>query len=98
MHFDALTLACITAEFQESLVEGRVQQVLMPDAASIGFEIYANHQRHYLVAVTEAKRSRVQIVTQKLRRGVEQPTPLLLLPRKYVRGALLTAIVQPEPT
>jgi len=98
MHFDALTLACITAEFQESLVEGRVQQVLMPDAASIGFEIYANHQRHYLVAVTEAKRSRVQIVTQKLRRGVEQTTPLLLLLRKYVRGALLTAVVQPEPT
>ena len=98
MHFDALTLACITAEFQQNLTNGRVQQVLMPDGASIGFEIYANHQRHYLVAVTDAKRSRVQLVTQKLRRGVEQPTPLLLLLRKYVRGALLTAIIQPEPT
>lgn len=98
MHFDALTLACITAEFQASLVGGRVQQVLMPDAASIGFEIYANHQRHYLVAVTDAKKSRVQVVTQKLRRGVEQPTPLLLLLRKYVRGALLTAVTQPTPT
>lgn len=98
MHFDALTLACITAELQQTLTGGRVQQVLMPDAASIGFEIYANQHRHYLAAITEARKSRVQLSTQKLRRGVEQPTPLLLLLRKYVRGALLTAIDQPEPT
>ncbi|MEZ4729109.1 MAG: NFACT RNA binding domain-containing protein [Caldilineaceae bacterium] len=98
MHFDALTLACITAECQQTVVGGRVQQVIAPDANSIGFEIYANHQRHYLVAVTEAKQSRVQLVSQKLRRGVEQTTPLLLLLRKYVRGAQVTAVVQPEPT
>lgn len=98
MHFDALTLACITAECQQTVVDGRVQQVIAPDANSIGFEIYANHQRHYLVAVTEAKQSRVQLVSQKLRRGVEQTTPLLLLLRKYVRGAQVTAVVQPEPT
>jgi len=98
MHFDALTLACITAELQQALASGRVQQVLMPDAASIGFEIYANQHRHYLAAITETRKSRVQLSTQKLRRGVEQPTPLLLLLRKYVRGALLTNIEQPEPT
>jgi predicted ribosome quality control (RQC) complex YloA/Tae2 family protein len=98
MHFDALALACITAELQQTLANGRVQQVLMPDAVSIGFEIYANQHRHYLAAVTDARKSRVQLSTQKLRRGVEQPTPLLLLLRKYVRGALLTAIEQPDPT
>ncbi|MBX3011536.1 MAG: NFACT family protein [Caldilineaceae bacterium] len=98
MHFDALTLACVTAELQETVNGGRIQQVIVPDDHSMGFEIYANHQRHYLVAVTEARQSRVQLVSQKLRRGVEQPTPLLLLLRKYVRGALLTAVSQPEPT
>ncbi len=98
MHFDALTLAAITAELQQRLVGGRVQQVIVPDATSIGFEIYANHQRHNLVAVTDAKQSRVQLVSQKLRRGVEQVTPLSLLLRKYVRGAQLVAVHQPEPT
>lgn len=98
MHFDALTLACITAELQPTVVGGRVQQVIAPDGNSIGFEIYANHQRHYLVAVTEARQSRVQLASQKLRRGVEQTTPLLLLLRKYVRGAQVTAVVQPEAT
>lgn len=98
MHFDALTLACVTAELQKTVAGGRVQQVLMPDAASIGFEIYANHQRYYLTAITEARKSRVQLSAQKLRRGVEQTTPLLLLLRKYVRGALLTKVDQPEPT
>lgn len=98
MHFDALTLAAITAELQQTLTGGRVQQIIAPDSTSIGFEIYANHQRHYLVAVTDAKKSRVQLVGQKLRRGVEQTTPLLLLLRKYVRDAQLTAVTQPEPT
>ncbi len=98
MHFDALTLAAITAELQQALTDGRVQQVIIPDATSIGFEIYANHQRHNLVAVTDAKQSRVHLVSQKLRRGVEQTTPLSLLLRKYVRGAQLTALAQPEAT
>ncbi len=97
MHFDALTLAAITAELQQTLDNGRVQQVIMPDATSIGFEIYAHHHRHNLVAVTDAKQSRVQLVSQKLRRGVEQTTPLSLLLRKYVRGAQLVAVRQPDP-
>jgi predicted ribosome quality control (RQC) complex YloA/Tae2 family protein len=37
-------------------------------------------------------------VAEKLRRGVEQESPLLLLLRKYVRESILTAIVQPDPT
>jgi len=98
MHFDALTLAAITAELQQTLDNGRVQQIIMPDASSIGFEIYAHHQRHNLVAVTDAKQSRVQLVSQKLRRGVEQTTPLSLLLRKYVRGAQLVTVRQPDPT
>jgi hypothetical protein len=64
MHFDALTLACVTAELQQTVVGGRVQQVLMPDSVSIGFEIYANQQRHYLAAITEARKSRVQLAGQ----------------------------------
>src|ERR1700712_847869 len=98
MHFDALTLACVTAELQHSLVGGRVQQVLRPDETSIGLEIYAQHQRHYLLLTVDAQKSRVHLVNQKLRRGAEQPSPLLLLLRKYVRDSLLESIVQPDPT
>jgi predicted ribosome quality control (RQC) complex YloA/Tae2 family protein len=98
MHFDALTLACVAHELAETLTGGRVQQVLLPDAHSVGMEIYAQRQRHYLFASAQPNAGRVHITRQKLRRGVDQETPLLLLLRKYVRESILDAIVQPDST
>lgn len=98
MHFDALTLACIADEFAEALTGGRVQQVVLPDAHSIGMEIYAQRQRRYLLASAQPNAGRVYLSSQKLRRGVEQETPLLLLLRKYVRDSILDSITQPDPT
>ncbi len=89
MHFDALTLACVAYEFAETLTGGRVQQVLLPDAHSVGLEIYAQRQRRYLFASAQANAGRVHLTSQKLRRGVDQETPLLLLLRKYVRESIL---------
>ncbi len=98
MHFDALTLACVTEELNRVILTGRVQQVLMPDEHSISLEIYAQRQRHYLLLCLNAQQARVHLASQKLRRGAEQPIPLLLLLRKYVRDSLLVAITQPDPT
>jgi predicted ribosome quality control (RQC) complex YloA/Tae2 family protein len=98
MHFDALTLACVADELAEMLTGGRVQQVLLPDAHSIGMEIYAQRQRCYLFASAQPNAGRIHLTSQKLRRGVERETPLLLLLRKYVRESILDAVVQPDPT
>ena len=98
MHFDALTLACVANELAENLTGGRVQQVVLPDAHSVGMEIYAQRQRRYLFASAQANAGRIHLTSQKLRRGVEQETPLLLLLRKYVRESILDAVVQPDPT
>jgi predicted ribosome quality control (RQC) complex YloA/Tae2 family protein len=97
MHFDALALACVAYELAETLMGGRVQQVLLPDAHSVGLEIYAQRQRRYLFASAQPNAGRIHLVSQKLRRGVEQETPLLLLLRKYVRESILDAVVQPDP-
>lgn len=98
MHFDALTLACVVAELRQTLRGGRVQAVLMPDEQSIGLEVYAQRQRHNLLLTTGGAAARVHLVSQKLRRGVEQPTPLLQLLRKYVRDSLLETVEQPDPS
>lgn len=98
MHFDALTLACVAHELAETLTGGRVQQVVLPDAHSVGFEVYAQRQRHYLLASAQPNAGRVHLTSQKLRRGVDQETPLLLLLRKYARDSILDAVVQPDPT
>lgn len=98
MHFDALTLACVTQELQSELSGGRIQQVLLPHAAGVGLEVYTRRQRRYLLLNAQPGDGRVHLVADKLRRGVEKETPLLLLLRKYVRESILDAIVQPDPT
>ena len=98
MHFDALTLAAVRAELQVTLRDGRVQQVLAPDEQSIGLEIYAGQQRHYLLLSGDPQNARIHLAQQKLRRGVEQASPLLQLLRKYLRGSLLATFTQPDPT
>lgn len=98
MHFDAITLACVTSELQQNVQGGRVQQVLLVDELSVGLEVYANRTRQYVLLAAHPSDSRVHLVTQKLRRGTDAQSPLLLLLRKYVRGSLLAHVTQPDPT
>ena len=95
MYFDALCMACMADELREHVLGGRVQRVLLPDKLSVGLEIYAQHERHYLLASAHADLGRVHVISEKLRRGVEKPTGLLLLLRKYARGAIISSIEQP---
>ncbi len=98
MHFDALTLACVTQELQRDLMGGRIQQVVLPHDAAVGLEIYAHRQRRYLLINAQPGDGRVHLVAEKIRRGVDRETPLLLLLRKYVRESTLATINQPDPT
>jgi len=95
MYFDALCMACMAGELRQQILGGRIQQVLLPDKLSVGLEIYAQHGRHYLVASAHAELGRVLLASEKLRRGEEKPTGILLLLRKYARGARISAIEQP---
>lgn len=97
MHFDALTLACVVQELTGQLVEGRIQNVVMPDERAVGLEIYANRTRHYLLCHTGEPTGRLHLVDFKLRRGVEGASPLLLLLRKFARGARIQEVRQWSP-
>lgn len=95
MYLDALTMACVADELRDTLVGGRVQEVLIPDDLSLGFEVYAGQHRHYLLASAHPVLGRVLLSSQKLRRGVEKESSLLLLLRKLVRGGIFSSIEQP---
>jgi predicted ribosome quality control (RQC) complex YloA/Tae2 family protein len=95
MHFDALTMAAVADDLQEKILGGRVQKVLLPAPLSLGLEIYAHRERHYLLASAQAQAARVHLAGTKLRRGVETATPLLLLLRKYAQGAHVDRLDQP---
>jgi len=95
MHFDALTTAAVAAELRAELLGGRVQRVLLPDRLSVAMEVYAHRRRRYLFASAHPQRARVHLVSEKPRRGVDTSPPLLLLLRKYVRGARLIEVHRP---
>ena len=111
MYYDALTTAAVAHECQV-LVGGRVQQVVQVDEWGVGLEIYAPPQsppyhsqgglrggagrRYNLLATAHPQHARVHLTETKLRRGVEVPSPLLLLLRKHVRGGRVTAVRWPQ--
>ncbi len=95
MYFDALTMSCVADELRRTIIGGRVQKVLLPDALSVGLEVYARHQRHYLLGSAHAELGHLLLCSTRLRRGVDKETGLLLLLRKYARGAIISAIRQP---
>lgn len=94
MFFDALTMACVADELRSTILGGRVQQVLLPGNLSVGLEIYAQAERRYLLASAGAEMGRLLLASEKLRRGVDRETGLLLLLRKYARGAVVASIEQ----
>jgi len=95
MYFDALTMAAVADELRAQILGGRVQKVLFPDDLSVGMEVYAHGERRYLLASAHPEHARLHLAGEKLRRGVEKSTPLLLLLRKYVSGGRIAAIEQP---
>ena len=95
MYVDALTLAAVADELRAAIVGGRVQVVLALDPLSVGFEVYAQRRRRYLVASAHPQTARLHLAAERLRRGDDAASPLLLLLRKWVRGARLDDVQQP---
>ncbi len=96
MSYDTWAVSAIANQLKETIVPGRVQQVVQVDDASLAFEIYAQRQRFYLLASASQQTPRLHLLSDKPRRGVETASPLLQLLRKFVRDSLLVAIEQPD--
>lgn len=95
--FDALTLAAVADELNDRILDGRVQRVLLLDPLTIGLEVYRAGARHQLLLSADARDARVHLVDGRLTGDAARVTPLLLLLRKYVRGARLVRVYQDPP-
>ena len=95
MTFDFVTTAAVASELRADLVPSRVQQAVQVDAASYALELYGDRQRRYLFLSADPQTPRVHLLQEKSRRGVDTPSPLLQLLRKFVRGAILSGVSQP---
>ncbi|MCK6626147.1 MAG: NFACT family protein [Anaerolineae bacterium] len=95
MTFDTFSTTAMASELRQTLLGGRVQRVTQTNSLTYGLEIYVHPVRHYLIVSAEPQAPRVHLSSQKVRRGVGNETPLMLVLRKYMHGARLTAIDQP---
>ena len=96
MSFDVFTISALVDEFLDTLVGGRVQDVIDVDEMGLGLEIYAGRHRHYLYMSADANQPRVHLMDAKLRRGLTQPTQLGLLLRRYVENGVVAHVSQPD--
>lgn len=95
MYLDAFTLSALVDEFLDTLVGGRVQDVIDVDPTGLGLEIYSDRRRRYLYLSADMQRPRVHVVDDKLRRGVVKPAQIGLLFRRYVEGGIVGHVSQP---
>ncbi|MCS6844891.1 MAG: NFACT family protein [Caldilineales bacterium] len=95
MSFDAWTAAAVADELRETILGGRVQQVVQVDEESLALEVYARGRRRYLLASANRQWPRLHLLSDRPRRGVDTPSPLLQMARKWLRGATLGEVVRP---
>lgn len=95
MYLDAFTISALVDELLDTIVGGRVQDTLDVDAAGIGMEIYAHHKRHYLYLSADPQTPRIHLVSDKMRRGLEKPSQLGLMFRRYIEGGKIGHVSQP---
>ncbi len=95
MNFDVFTIAAVVDELNDSLATGKIQDCLEIGQDAIGFEIYSGHRRNYLLISADSQAARLHLVDDKLRRGVETPSPLGLLLRRNVENARIDSFHQP---
>ncbi len=95
MYLDAFTLSALVDEFLDTLVGGRIQDVLDVDQTGLGMEVYAERRRRYLYLSADMQVPRILLLDEKLRRGLIKPTQMGLLFRRYVEGGVVAHVSQP---
>lgn len=93
MHVDFLTLACLRDEL-DRLLGARVQHVVLVDELSVALELYAG-RRDYMLLSAHPQLARILLLSEQPRRGPDVEPPILLLLRKWLRGARMIDIAQP---
>jgi predicted ribosome quality control (RQC) complex YloA/Tae2 family protein len=93
--FDVLTIAAVTDELADRIVDGRIQKVIQIDELSYGLEIFSHGKRRMLVLRASSQTPGLYLTETRLTADPDQVTPLLLLLRKYARGGFVVAVEQP---
>ncbi|MCY3936103.1 MAG: NFACT family protein [Chloroflexi bacterium] len=95
MNLDHFSLAALADVFRAQLLGSRLQRILAIDTWSIALELYHQGSRHHLLLSAEQQQPRALLLPDSLRRGLQQPQPLVQYMRRHLLGAQLQEIDQP---
>jgi predicted ribosome quality control (RQC) complex YloA/Tae2 family protein len=96
MYLDALTVLALRDELRATVLGGRVQHVHLSSELAVAIEVFAQGTRRWLYCAADPQRPRAYLTGERPPRTSDVVTPLLLLLRKYVDGARLDYVEQPE--
>ena len=95
MTIDTLAIGAICAQLT-TLIGAKIQDSVIASPHSIALELYHQRQRQWLLLSAHPKWARIALHQQRIPRGVDHASPLLLLLRKYVEGGRIAAVTQPD--
>jgi predicted ribosome quality control (RQC) complex YloA/Tae2 family protein len=96
MQTDALTLAAVTGELTQMALGARVEDVIQPTPQSIALLLYGQGAKRWLAISAHPQLANMHLAASRPRKLVNEPPAFVMLLRKHLEGARLTAIRQPR--
>jgi predicted ribosome quality control (RQC) complex YloA/Tae2 family protein len=96
MQTDALTLAAVADELTQATLGARVEDVIQPTPQSLALLLYSQGMKRWLVVSAHPQLANMHLAASRPRKLVNEPPAFVMLLRKHLEGARLTAIRQPR--
>ena len=96
MQTDALTLAAVADELTQMTLGARVEDVIQPTPQSLALLLYGQGIKRWLIFSAHPQLANIHLAARRPRKLVNEPPAFVMLLRKHLEGARLTAIRQPR--
>jgi len=94
MAYDSVTTAAVAAELRDTLLQGRVDKVIQPSEYAVALFVRAGGANHTLLLSAHPQQARVTLTSERLAKAFDEPSPFVMLLRKYLEGAAVLGIEQ----
>jgi predicted ribosome quality control (RQC) complex YloA/Tae2 family protein len=94
MPYDSIVTRAVVEDLRLHLLGGRVDKIVQPEEMSVAFLLRAEHANQWLLMSAHALRATVRRTMSRQTTGFSEPTPFVMLLRKYLEGARLSAVTQ----
>lgn len=96
MAFDGITVAALTASFQEKIVNGRIAKIALPQKDELLLTIKTEHRETLRLCVSANASLPLALLTNENRPAPMQAPNFCMLLRKYIGGGRIVSVDQPS--